>query len=118
MAHLEELLKLYPLERTHVIDVGSGDGKIAAAMARHGATVTGIEIDKSKVAHATWLHGDVASFLVGRGESIPLDDKCADIITFFFSMHHVPSTLQNAAIEDALRCLRPGGPIACCRTPY
>lgn len=123
MNHMDHLTSLIDLEGLSVVDVGAGDGKFARAFARRGARVTGIEIDDDKVAIAKQAaHPDVR-ILLGRGEDLPLDESSSDLVCFMFSMHHVPLTLQDRALDEAWRVLkssgrlhvvdpRPGGPMS------
>ena len=109
MNHLDHLTSLIDLDGLSVVDVGAGDGKFARAFARRGAVVTGIEIDDDKVGIARRAaHPDVR-ILLGRGEDLPLDDQSADLVCFMFSFHHVPLALQNAALDEVWRALKPGG---------
>ena len=107
--HLSKLVELFPLEGKRVIDVGCGEGSFAAAMAAQGATVTGLEIDSAKVTRARRQFSNSAEFLVGKADHLLKNDESTDLITFMFSMHHVPVTEQCAGIDECLRCLKPGG---------
>ena len=109
MNHLDHLTSLIDLKGLAVVDVGAGDGKFARAFARRGAGVTGVEIDDEKVEIAKQAaHPDVR-ILLGRGENLPLDDRSTDLVCFMFSFHHVPLALQEAAIDEVFRVLKPGG---------
>lgn len=109
MNHLDHLTSLIDLKGLAVVDVGAGNGKFARAFARRGASVTGIEIDEAKVEIARQAaHPDVR-ILLGRGEDLPLDDRSADLVCFMFSLHHVPLPLQDEAIDETFRVLKPGG---------
>lgn len=109
MNHLDHLMSLIDLDRLSVVDVGAGDGKFARAFARRGAKVKGIEIDENKVEIARQAaHPDVC-ILLGRGEALPLEDRLSDLVCFMFSFHHVPDALQEEALDEAWRVLKPGG---------
>lgn len=109
MNHMDHLTSLIDLDGLSVVDVGAGDGKFARAFARRGATVTGIEIDDDKIAIAQKAaHPDVR-ILLGRGEKLPLGDRSSDLVCFMFSFHHVPLTLQDQALGEAWRVLKPKG---------
>ena len=109
MNHLDHLMSLINLDGLAVVDVGAGDGKFARAFAKRGAKVTGIEIDDAKVAIAKQaVHPDVR-ILLGRGEDLPLEVGGSDLVCFMFSFHHVPDDLQEAALAEAWRVLKPGG---------
>ena len=109
MNHMDHLTSLIDLKGLSIVDVGAGDGKFARAFARRGGKVTGIEIDEKKVEIAKQAaHPDVR-ILLGRGEDLPLDDQAADLVCFMFSFHHVPLTLQEDALDEVFRVLKPGG---------
>ncbi|MEZ5932530.1 MAG: class I SAM-dependent methyltransferase [Alphaproteobacteria bacterium] len=109
MNHLDHLTSLIGLEGRLVVDVGAGDGKFARAFARRGATVIGIEIDEDKVEIARRAEHPQVRILLGRGEDLPLDDGSCDLVCFMFSFHHVPLALQDAALDEAWRVLKPAG---------
>jgi SAM-dependent methyltransferase len=109
MSHLDQLTSLIDLDNLTVVDVGAGDGKFARAFARRGARVIGVEIDDAKVAIAKKAgHADV-EIRLGRGEDLPVDDGSADLVCFMFSFHHVPDEVQERALLEAHRVLKPGG---------
>jgi SAM-dependent methyltransferase len=109
MNHLDHLTSLIDLEGRLVVDVGAGDGKFARAFARRGARVTGIEIDEDKVEIAKLADHPNVRIVLGRGEDLPLDDGSSDLVCFMFSFHHVPLALQDAALDEAWRVLKPEG---------
>ncbi len=108
--HVARLMRLTPIADCTVIDVGCGLGALVRALAEQGAVATGVEISAEKVADAE-AHPKVGTerYVVGTGEQLPADDGSADLITYVFSLHHVPVDLQEAALAEAHRVLRPGG---------
>lgn len=109
MNHLEHLATLIDVAGLALVDVGAGDGTFARAFARRGAAVTGIEIDEDKVEIARRAAHEQVRILLGRAEDLPLADEASDLVCFMFSFHHVPLTLQDRALDEAWRVLRPGG---------
>ncbi len=109
MNHLDHLTSLIDLQGLSVVDVGAGDGKFARAFARRGAKVTGVEIDDEKVEIARRAEHPDVRILLGRGEALPLGDSASDLVCFMFSFHHVPQSLQDAALDETWRVLKPGG---------
>jgi SAM-dependent methyltransferase len=107
--HLERLREFIDPTGMDVAEVGSGNGDFAEALARAGAKVTGIEISPEKVARARARHGALAFFVEGRGEALPLEDASCDLITFNFSLHHIPADVQHQTMSEVQRCLRAGG---------
>ena len=108
--HVARLLRLTPIADRTVIDVGCGLGGLVRALAAQGVAVTGVEISAEKVADAE-AHPKVGNerYVLGTGEQLPAEDGSADLITYVFSLHHVPVDLQAAALAEAQRVLRPGG---------
>lgn len=108
--HLSHLQRLTDIDGKSVIDVGCGQGDLVRALASLGADAIGVEINADKVAHADLLP-KVANerYIVGTGEHVPVDSGSADLVTFLFSLHHVPMASQGAALAEASRLLRPGG---------
>lgn len=97
-----------------VIDLGSGDGRIAIAAARNGARALGIEIDTELVAKAreNAAAAGVASRVSFRREDLfqtPLGD--ATVITLYL----LPEL--NVRLRPRLLALRPGTRVASHRFP-
>ena len=109
MSHLDQLTSLIDLDKVTIVDVGAGDGKFARAFARRGARVIGIEIDDAKVAIARKAEHPDVEIRLGRGEDLPVDDGSADLVCFMFSFHHVPDDVQEQALVEAHRVLKPEG---------
>ena len=109
MSHLDHLSSLIDLQNLAVVDVGAGDGKFARAFAKRGAHVIGIEIDEEKVARAKQASHPDVEIRLGRGESLPIDDASADLVCFMFSLHHIPLDIQDDALHEAHRILKPTG---------
>lgn len=109
MSHLDHLSSLIDLQDITVVDVGAGDGKFARAFARRGAHVIGIEIDEEKVAIAREAEHPNVEIRLGRGEALPIDDAGADLVCFMFSFHHIPLDIQEQALLEAHRVLKPKG---------
>ncbi|MDA5095653.1 class I SAM-dependent methyltransferase [Aliiroseovarius sp. KMU-50] len=109
MAHIEHLKTLCPLSNRYVVDIGAGDGIFSKQLHAEGAVVTAVEIDAVKVARAqSGLPVDV-DVILGTAENLPLETDTQDLACFFFSFHHVPIELQDAAFNEAHRVLRPTG---------
>lgn len=89
----------------HVVDVGAGTGKLTAALAAPGREVTAVDPDEAMLARLSERLPDVRT-LVGTGESIPLPDAMADLVTFGQAWHWVDVPAASAEVG---RLLRPGG---------
>ncbi|MCW2239903.1 class I SAM-dependent methyltransferase [Azospirillum canadense] len=104
---------LDPKGRT-VVDVGCGDGSLTRHFAGEGAQAIGIEISEDQLARARKADavlGPVpgASYRVGRGEALPLDDASVDALVFSNSFHHLPLPVMSDALAEAARVLKPHG---------
>lgn len=108
--HLDQLVARVRVGERDVVDVGAGTGAFARRLAGLGARVIGIEQGAAPLAAARAeapVNGE--RFVEGVGQELPLPDGSADIVTFLFSLHHVPVPLQTRALAEAARVLRPGG---------
>lgn len=106
----EMLAETLDLDGKLVCDVGSGNGTICRLMTRAGAHVVGIECGAAQLAKAEQAPraGD-ETYIKGVGEDLPLKDASRDIVVFFGSLHHIPTSSQGAALREAARVIRPGG---------
>jgi ubiquinone/menaquinone biosynthesis C-methylase UbiE len=107
-----DLVALDP--RAHVLEVGSGPGRLAARLAALAPEirVTGVDITPEMVARAnalaarSGLAGRVA-FRVGDVANLPLPDASFDVVVSTFSLHHWPD--PGRGLAEIYRVLRPGG---------
>jgi 2-polyprenyl-6-hydroxyphenyl methylase/3-demethylubiquinone-9 3-methyltransferase len=108
---LEWINARIPLAGKVILDIGCGGGILAEAMARKGATVTGIDLSEKalKVADLHSLESGVAM----RYELISAEDMASrepakfDVVTCMEMLEHVP---DPAAIVRACAALvKPGG---------
>ncbi len=109
MSHLDHLASLIDLNTISVVDIGAGNGKFARAFAKRGAHVVGIEIDQEKVDIAKQAEHPNVEIRLGRGEDLPIEDASADLACFMFSFHHIPLDIQEQALREAHRVLKPKG---------
>src|ERR1700742_1383868 len=96
-----------------VVDVGCGGGGLVRELAAAGARPIGIEISEAQLATARARDdgsGDARS-LVGRAESLPLDNASVDLVVFMRSLHHVPPEHLKAGLREAHRVLRSDGAV-------
>jgi len=109
LARIVELCALQPGEIA--LDVGTGTGHTAFALAPYAAQVIGLDPTPQMLAEAEvlrrqqglcnvhWVLGDVAA--------LPLRDQAVDVVTCRRAAHHFPDIL--AAMKEMRRMLRPGG---------
>jgi len=100
-----------PLFGKSVLDVGCGDGTLAAEFHRKGASfVVGCDPDPHMIAKATaqtMTERDAMSYLLGRAEHLPFGDHSFDVVTAITVLCFVEQ--RSRAIEEMARVLKPGG---------
>lgn len=91
-----------------MLDVGSGTGRDARLLTRHGYQVTGVdislkllEIAKDRCPQATFVHGSVYR--------LPFEDQTFDGAWAVASLLHVPKNRMQEALLEIRRVLRSGG---------
>lgn len=111
----KRLVKMVAAENPNmVIDVATGTGDVALAIARRmpEAKVVGIDLsegmlavakEKSKGSEVT----ERIEWLVGDGEALPTEDGVADVVTVVFGIRNFQNA--EAGIAEAFRTLRSGG---------
>jgi len=103
---------LLPSPCGHLVDVGCGNGAQTLVLADLAARVTGVDIDEGFVAEfrreaAARGYAGRADALTASGAAVPLPDGCADAVTCFTVLEHVPD--EAATLAEMRRLLRPGG---------
>lgn len=90
------------------LDVGSGTGRFAPALAAEFGPVTGVEpsIRMREVAEAHSQHPDVR-YLPGSAEDIPASTGSSDYAVMLQSWHHVQD--KPRAARELARVVKPGG---------
>lgn len=94
----------------HVLDLGSGAGHTALALAPAARAVVGIDVTPEMVAVATDLARDRGldnvTFRLGDVTGLPFEPEAFDLVTSRYSAHHFAN--PQAALAEAARVLRPG----------
>jgi 2-polyprenyl-6-hydroxyphenyl methylase/3-demethylubiquinone-9 3-methyltransferase len=102
---------LAPLAGRQVLDVGCGGGILAEAMARQGATVTGIDLSERplKVAQLHLLESGLAvDYRLASAEDFAASNGGQfDVVTCMEMLEHVPDPASTVAACAALS--KPGG---------
>jgi len=114
LKHTQVLRDRLPLEGARIADIGCGDGGLVRAMARGGAWVVGIDpgpqqLARARAAEAAGAPENREAYVCALGEALPLPGACLDALVYFNALHHVPIAVQQAALAEAARVLRPGG---------
>jgi ubiquinone/menaquinone biosynthesis C-methylase UbiE len=101
---------LGPLTGKMLLDVGCGDGALAAVLARRGAQVTGLDSDPLMVAAARRRAEREAiplTIVEGKGEALPFHRDAFDVTLAVTSLCFIQDVRQ--AIAEMARVLKPGG---------
>jgi 2-polyprenyl-3-methyl-5-hydroxy-6-metoxy-1,4-benzoquinol methylase len=100
-----------PSTARSVLDVGCGDGFLAARLARRISRVVALDLDQSVLGRAqaripeapvTWLHGDALANVV-----LP---RSFDAVVSKAALHHLPNT--RTGLRRLSTLVRPGGALA------
>jgi demethylmenaquinone methyltransferase/2-methoxy-6-polyprenyl-1,4-benzoquinol methylase len=107
---------LDPRPGERVLDVASGTGLVAMALARRGAAVVGLDqspsmlaVARAQLAREPDLAGRV-SFLTGEAERLPFADGEFDALSFTYLLRYVDD--RGATMRELARVVKPGGRIA------
>ncbi|MGV8886207.1 MAG: class I SAM-dependent methyltransferase [Microbacteriaceae bacterium] len=94
--------------RRNALDVGTGDGMLAARLARHIPAVIGLDLDARQVAASTERYGNITglSFVHGDVLDVSLDDAPFDFVVCSATIHHLP---LDAALSRLAHLTAPGG---------
>jgi SAM-dependent methyltransferase len=94
-----------------VLDVGTGAGHTALALAKHAAEVIALDLTEEMLATAAGLARERGLsnvwFRRGRAEALPFADASFDLVTSRLCAHHYAD--PGAATREAARVLKPGG---------
>ena len=112
---LDRLVSLVAQGGDRAIDVGTGTGHTAVALARRGIHTTGVDPTPAMLAEAAALAGaqglgHLVDWVRGTAESLPLPSEAADIVTCRRAAHHFQDI--RLALGEMARVLRPGGVLA------
>lgn len=106
-----KLDKCVPPDAASVLDVGCGDGFLAARLSQRIPRVVAVDIDQPVLERATqrfpsapvqWRHGDILAIADELGDF--------DAVVSNATLHHLPDT--RAALACWRRLVRPGGTLA------
>jgi 2-polyprenyl-3-methyl-5-hydroxy-6-metoxy-1,4-benzoquinol methylase len=94
-----------------VLDVGCGDGLLAARLAPVARSVTGIDLDTSSLARARHRLDGIRNTSVRRADFLQFDcpPESFDTVIFIATLHHMD---LRTALLRARTLLRPDGEIA------
>jgi SAM-dependent methyltransferase len=102
-----------PVGGERALDVGSGTGLLALALAPTCDGVWALDVAPAMVEHLRWvLAGEgVANVypLVGSAAALPQGDASVDLVVSNYCFHHLSEAEKRRALVEAHRVLRPGG---------
>lgn len=93
-----------------VLDLGCGDGAVAAMLDREGFEVTGVDPAAGAIAKAQ-QQVPAARFIRSPAQALPANLAGFDAACFVNALHHVEAADMEKALLSALSALRPGGVI-------
>jgi ubiquinone/menaquinone biosynthesis C-methylase UbiE len=109
--NLREMLELaQPHHGDLVLDVATGTGHVALALAPHVRRVYGLDLTREMLAQAHRLQTERGvenvSWVLGDAEHLTFQDETFDLYTVRAAPHHFPDV--DAFLHEAHRVLRPG----------
>jgi SAM-dependent methyltransferase len=96
-------LELLPPPGRATLDLGCGEGRVGAELARRGHHVVGVDSSPRMVELAGELHEAV----VADAASLPFEDGSFDLVVAYMSLMNMDDI--PAAVAEAARVLEPGG---------
>lgn len=108
---LQWMLDHVSLDGLNVLDVGCGGGLLSEAMARSGASVTGIDLADASLQiarlHALESDVQVAYRLISVEDLAAASPAQYDVVTCMEMLEHVPD--PGSILESAATLVKPGG---------
>jgi SAM-dependent methyltransferase len=89
---------LAPVEGRTVLDVGTGTGRAAIALARRGAIVTGVDASNEMLAVARTRAAErqaAVTFVTGDAHGLAFDDRSFDAVVCLRVLMHTPGWRQS-----------------------
>jgi demethylmenaquinone methyltransferase/2-methoxy-6-polyprenyl-1,4-benzoquinol methylase len=98
-----------PAPGSRALDLATGTGDIAFALARHSARVTGLDVTYRMIelARRKADRPGAPAFLVGDMGALPFPSESFDVVTTGYGLRNVPDLAL--AIDEMLRVLKPSG---------
>ena len=94
-----------------VVEIGAGPGLVTDLLLERSAHVTAVEIDEDLArALRERLTGRSVEVVTADASALPLPDGRFSAAVCFTMLHHIPTpALQDRALAELARVLRPGG---------
>jgi len=93
-----------------VLEVGSGLGILASAVAAHGAEVVGVERSREQIAAAA--HAPNVTYVEGDAHQLDFPDASFDLVYARYLLEHV--TDPERVVREMRRVAKPGARVAAC----
>ncbi|MDQ3895274.1 MAG: class I SAM-dependent methyltransferase [Actinomycetota bacterium] len=106
--NLPAFLELVPGPGRATLDLGCGEGRCGAELARRGHRVVGIDASRRMVEAAR----ERIEAVVADATALPFEDGSFDLVGAFMSFQDIDDL--DGAVREAARVLAPGGRLACC----
>jgi len=92
-----------------VLDLACGEGYGSALLARHAASVTGVDVSQQAIEHAKRAYAKLRNiqFVVGSATAIPAPDAGIDVAISFETLEHIHE--QDEFLAELHRVLKPDG---------
>lgn len=89
-----------------VLDVGCGPGLLSESLARHAASVEGVDFSETMIEHAARRRSG-AAFRVANAEALPFEDEEFDVAVCCYTSHHFAR--PELVYTELKRVLKPAG---------
>jgi ubiquinone/menaquinone biosynthesis C-methylase UbiE len=100
-----------PKKGLKVLDVGCGTGAQLAIYQEGGCEVSGIDLSQPMLKVAKSKLGEKAALTNGDAIRMPYPNDTYDLVLSSLFLHQLNSPLRSAALEEAMRVLKPDGQI-------
>jgi tRNA (cmo5U34)-methyltransferase len=109
-----ELIEWLPLGSLHVLDLGSGDGRLLGLvkLARPDSTAVALDFSDTmleRLGDRFGLERTVRVLAHDLTEPLPDSLGSFDAVVSSFAIHHLPHPRKRALYQEVFRLLRPGG---------
>jgi len=98
-----------PRPGQRILDVATGTGMVARALARRGAEVTALDQSAAMLDVARARNDRGVTFVQGEAEHLPFQDASFDALTFTYLLRYVDD--PQATLNELARVIKPGGRI-------
>ena len=95
------------------VDLGCGGGRLALELARHGATVIGVDVSDAMIermkSQAASEGLSAVTGMVSPIERLSLPHESVDLVISNYALHHLLDADKGKVVTAAYQWLRPGG---------